>query len=886
MKITKSHLYEILQNEIENLFLLFEGVQDDLKELKAKYKEYEKELDELQIAQTIPSPKSPQPPREIFAIKDREEKKSKLEKWKEDNEEEIRSTKEKIKEVSAQNKEISEKNEINARKIKWLKSRYGDSPIAETSISLVQSLEVLERFFSKKDDMRRKMQEDEDYENRIKNILQSNDKNLFKGGLPQKTDVIDEINFTAGQMNELYKAASVGRGEIQLDFSQAKKDFVASVGDWNIFMPTTVGSSCAIGQGTTWCTSRTSGNNLLYNYLGRPTQDIVLFYVIKKGATEPEKNPEHFQSVGFINGRRHERGTDGNLSVNADNKGKTPLQFAAIVGQDAEEIEKIMQEKVDEIGGLHPVKERIIKAGQDMKTFRSLFNKGMGGDEIEDIISNVVKTAKAKAGVSPWAGYKEGILSPEVENEIKKGIKFGNKTFWTPFIFNQVSAKQYSIEDLDFEGVEFYSNTDFSLGTFRRCNFKNAVFKKIRFSKNLEFYECNFEGAVFEGAVFDECRFESDIDLTNCQFKSCEFSLLRFRNVKSYSGCVFDNVKSSGSKIQLEEANDVKFIDTYQVSLDESVITDDTFTFTDSSNYSNLVHAECDTCTFKGDFKKYNPFAIENTHCIFDGVSVPGQEEGFHRYRVKRGKFENCSLSMTTMNVGFEKCKFSNTKVSYRREDHESSNIFNMCSFDNVYFEELQDLELRNCVFSNVEFNSVMRCRFFDSKFSVATFEGRVYESDFSNCTLNKIDFSSPDQGPSGMISDSSLQEVKFYLKPDFIFRDCKLEGIKLPSEVSMEDLNVTYGQEIPEEDKDDVPFESFIRKKVGQVLFEEITKSEVKKISKKEAKKIKQEIEKSFEKKLRSKISKEIIEDVVKQLLKKFHRELSVNYPQLINRL
>ena len=670
MKITKSHLYEILQNEIENLFLLFEGVQDDLKELKAKYKEYEKELDELQIAQTIPSPRSPQPPREIFAIKDREEKKSKLEKWKEDNEEEIRSTKEKIKEVSAQNKEISEKNEINARKIKWLKSRYGDSPIAETSVSLVQSLEVLERFFSKKDDMRRKMQEDEDFENRIKNILQSNDKNLFKGGLPQKTDVIDEINFTVGQMNELYKAASVGRGEIQLDFSQAKKDFVASVGNWNIFMPTTVGSSCAIGQGTTWCTSRTSGNNLLYHYLGEPTQDIILFYVIKKGATEPEKNPEHFQSVGFINGERYKGGQDGYLSVNADNTGKTPLQFAAIVGKDAEEIEKLMQEKVDEIGGLHPVKEKIVKAGQDLKVFYSLFNKGMGGREAQRLVLNVIETAKVKATGDRHSEYKQGkgMMSAEVENEIKKGIKMGNKILWSPYLFNKITGNLDAILDLNFEGANFL-NAYWRGGSLREFNFKDVTFKGMELS-NLLFRKCNFEGAIFEDCKFDRVEFISKNDFTNCKFKGCKFRKLEFNDTQSFfSGCVFDSVTPFNEKEQIlfRKANGAKFIDTFYLKLVDTEITEDTFSMTDpEGQIYDMNYIKLDRCTLKGEFKKYDPFQLNPVNCTFNGVSF---KEGF--IAVPRSvfttscKFNKCSFALNGHIVKFKNCSFFDTEIIY-----------------------------------------------------------------------------------------------------------------------------------------------------------------------------------------------------------------------------
>ena len=110
------------------------------------------------------------------------------------------------------------------------------------------------------------------------------------------------------------------RFDVQKEDRSFEGDKVGKVGTWNLWMPTTRENSCKIAgydpitlqPKTTWCTARTSGSNLFYNYIGGSGQDITLFYVIK----DNPKSDDDWLSVGFVNGKPVLKGHYGGLSVN------------------------------------------------------------------------------------------------------------------------------------------------------------------------------------------------------------------------------------------------------------------------------------------------------------------------------------------------------------------------------------------------------------------------------------------------------------------------------------------------------------------------------------------------------------------------------------------
>ena len=84
-------------------------------------------------------------------------------------------------------------------------------------------------------------------------------------------------------------------------------------------------------------------------------------------------------------------------------------------------------------------------------------------------------------------------------------------------------------------------------------------------------------------------------------------------------------------------------------------------------------------------------------------------------------------------------------------------------------------------------------------------------------------------------------------------------------------------------------------QKDLKQIILEELTKADVKKIAKEESEKaakkalkdfLKDDLEKEIQKTLKGKASREEIVDISKKVIKKLYRELTFTYPHLIDRM
>tara|TARA_A100001515_G_scaffold140328_1_gene135906 strand:- start:53 stop:304 length:252 start_codon:yes stop_codon:yes gene_type:complete len=80
---------------------------------------------------------------------------------------------------------------------------------------------------------------------------------------------------------------------------------------------------------------------------------------------------------------------------------------------------------------------------------------------------------------------------------------------------------------------------------------------------------------------------------------------------------------------------------------------------------------------------------------------------------------------------------------------------------------------------------------------------------------------------------------------------------------------------------------------KIRNIIFEELTKTEVREIAKEEAEKLfrkllKSELEDHLVKllKKRSGLTREEISNIAKDMIKRLYRELSFNYPQILDRI
>jgi hypothetical protein len=127
---------------------------------------------------------------------------------------------------------------------------------------------------------------------------------------------------------------------------------------------------------TTWCTARTAGSNLFYNYVGKPGKDVTLFYIIRDN---PKKDRD-WLSVGFVNGKPTLDGQRGGLSVDRANKGLTPDSLKNILGADYNEIMHRLKEKNEALGGQHPAREKVRDAAKSVEALKYL-TVGLSAEE-------------------------------------------------------------------------------------------------------------------------------------------------------------------------------------------------------------------------------------------------------------------------------------------------------------------------------------------------------------------------------------------------------------------------------------------------------------------------------------------------------------------------
>lgn len=164
--------------------------------------------------------------------------------------------------------------------------------------------------------------------------------------------------------------------------SEKELDIFFEKDRWFVAMPHTTKASCLLGKNTDWCTSRTKTQNLFLNYVGRYSDDITLFYIIRIDGN-PKKNPNDKLSVGFINGKPVFDGQEGGLTVNASNKGILLQEFSEILGKElAKEMLVKMDEKSQSIKGKHPAKLEMERVARSVEKYRKKISEFKNEDDL------------------------------------------------------------------------------------------------------------------------------------------------------------------------------------------------------------------------------------------------------------------------------------------------------------------------------------------------------------------------------------------------------------------------------------------------------------------------------------------------------------------------
>jgi hypothetical protein len=177
-----------------------------------------------------------------------------------------------------------------------------------------------------------------------------------------------------------------------------KNDEVGTFGPWKLYFPTTQQNSINIAGAdpethkpyTTWCTARTSGENLFYGYTA---QGVMLFYAINTEAVPGDR--ESRISLGFLGSKLDVSGEYGGITVNAANTGLKSAELKRIFGDYYTSIIKRAKAVVAGHSGVHPVEAEIAAAGKDPVKFNSML-RGLSDSEAGALVKSI-----AKRGISP-----------------------------------------------------------------------------------------------------------------------------------------------------------------------------------------------------------------------------------------------------------------------------------------------------------------------------------------------------------------------------------------------------------------------------------------------------------------------------------------------------
>jgi len=271
--------------------------------------------------------------------------------------------------------------------ITWLWDRFGDNARQEEIHPFEDAIVTINNFAKADASIGAKWKSNEQFKKAVEEAIPER---RWSTPTDIKTMTVDEMETIIG-ISQRKKQ----RFDVQKEDTSFESDRVGKVGPWNLWMPTTRENSCKIAQydpasmkpKTTWCTARTDGSNLFYNYVGKKDQDVTLFYIIKD---EP-RDSNDWLSLGFVNGKPDLDGKDGGVSVNRDNKGLTRKSLKNALGTDFDQVINALKQKNEQLGGKHPAAKKIEEATKSVEAYEDLV-RGLSTQEKFDLTYSMLTT--------------------------------------------------------------------------------------------------------------------------------------------------------------------------------------------------------------------------------------------------------------------------------------------------------------------------------------------------------------------------------------------------------------------------------------------------------------------------------------------------------------
>lgn len=273
--------------------------------------------------------------------------------------------------------------------VSWLQDRFGDDARQEEVHPFEDAIVTVVNFAKADASIGAKWKSNEQFK---KSIEEEFPKRRWAAPTDIKTMTADEMETIIG-LSQRKKQ----RFDVKKEDSSFEDDKIGKVGPWNLWMPTTRENSCKIAQydpvtmqpKTTWCTARTSGSNLFYNYIGSSGYDITLFYIIK----DDPKDSNDWLSLGFLNGKPVLDGKNGGFSVNKNNEGLTRESLQAALGSNFDQIINVLTQKNNQLGGKHPTAKKVEEATKSVEAYEELV-RGLSDQEKTELTLNMLKNYK------------------------------------------------------------------------------------------------------------------------------------------------------------------------------------------------------------------------------------------------------------------------------------------------------------------------------------------------------------------------------------------------------------------------------------------------------------------------------------------------------------
>lgn len=290
--------------------------------------------------------------------------------------------------------QINDIKTLGPKWISWLSSRFGSNKSRDEVHPFEDSLSTVLAFSKKDAAIAQKYNSSEQWRQAVDEKFPPQKR---KWKIPS-----DASTMTVDDMETLLAMSQRKKQNVDVRAtSNVEQDRIGKIGPWNLWMPTTRENSCEIAgydpatmePHTTWCTARTSGSNLFYNYVSKP--NVILFYIIRENA----QNANDRLSIGFVNKKPYLAGENGGLTVNGENNGLTEENLRQILGSSYESIMSKLSSVASSMSGQHPAAKKIDEAAQSFQAFQSMMN-GLSKEEADDLKMYIAKNKNISGEVA------------------------------------------------------------------------------------------------------------------------------------------------------------------------------------------------------------------------------------------------------------------------------------------------------------------------------------------------------------------------------------------------------------------------------------------------------------------------------------------------------